>query len=584
MKKLWSFSTTLRSPDRIIDFLSVLQNLEGQKWNTETQEKYQILLIQYRKYIPEKTNLSDESVAVLDDINRKMSYEEAERIFKEKRYQDPPMRGRTSFSPLKDLGLAYIDEDNTIVIPQESKDILSDKLSFSDYFMKWALKWQYPNPTSSDFVDGYDIKPLVGVLKLIDKVNAKWHEKGNEPVGISKNEFAIFALSLINADDIDSQVDKLLDYRANVSKLPLNERNNYYKEYINENLSDFSNASVENIRDYADNAIRYFSLTNLIKKRGNGYYIDIVPSRQAMIDRLLKSESGKSNGFDNPSKYLEYLRNSNLPDLSEDTASIEEEYRKEIFGLISQNNIMEDEISKLNNYSYKQLTELKKKILLKLEKKEYLNAEGINDIIDSLENYRNLDIRPALALEKWITTALITLNDAVEIKPNYQSDDDNNILFTAPSGVADIECFYKEFNSICEVTALTGRDQWYNEGQPVMRHLKDFIDENNDKPSYCLFVAPKLHRDTINTFWYAVKYEYEGTKLKIIPLSLKRFEEIIYALRKLNKNGKTFVRQNFIDLFDKICNVDSLSNSDDWWTYINNSFDDWKNHLIENLD
>ena len=89
-----------------------------------------------------------------------------------------------------------------------------------------------------------NIKPLVGVLKLIDKVNAKWHEKGNEPVGISKNEFAIFALSLINADDIDSQVDKLLDYRDNVSKLPLNERNNYYKEYINENLSDFSNANI----------------------------------------------------------------------------------------------------------------------------------------------------------------------------------------------------------------------------------------------------------------------------------------------------------------------------------------------------
>ena len=59
MKKLWSFSTTLRSPDRIIDFLNVLTNLENQKWNNETQEKFQILLIQNRKYVPEKNNLSD---------------------------------------------------------------------------------------------------------------------------------------------------------------------------------------------------------------------------------------------------------------------------------------------------------------------------------------------------------------------------------------------------------------------------------------------------------------------------------------------------------------------------------------------
>ena len=584
MKKLWSFSTTLRSPDRIIDFLNVLTNLENQKWNNETQEKFQILLIQNRKYVPEKNNLSDESIAILEDINKKMSFEEAKKIFEEKHYQDPPMRGRTSFSPLRDLGLAYVDENNNIVIPQESKDILSNKLSFSDYFMKWALKWQYPNPTSNDYIDGYDIKPLIGVLKLIDKVNIKWHEMGNNPVGISKNEFSIFALSLINMNDIDTQVDKLIKYRIELAKIPANEKNNFYKQYIIDNLSDFSNASIDNIKDYTDNAIRYFSLTNLIKKRGNGYYIDIVPSRQKMIDRLLKQETGKSDGFDSDIKYLTYLRNSSLPDLSEDTSSIEEEYRNEIFVLISQNNIMEEELDNINKYSYKELTDLKRRILLKLDKKNYLNEQGINDIIDSLENFRRLDIRPALALEKWVSTALITLNDAVEIKPNYQADDDNNILFTAPSGVADIECYYKDFNAICEVTALTGRDQWFNEGQPVMRHLKDFIEKNSDKDNYCLFIAPQIHRDTINTFWYSVKYEYEGSKLKIIPLSLRRFEEIIYALRKLNNNGKSFVRQNFIDLYNKICSVDNINNSDDWWTYVNESFEEWKKKLIENLD
>ena len=586
MRKLWSFSTTLRSPDRIIDFLRVLLNLENAKWNNENQKKYQTLLIQYRKYVPEKNNLSDESVRILDDINHKMTYEEAKRIFDEKNYQDPAMRGRTSFSPLRDLGLAYVNDDNEIVIPKESKDILNDTLSFSDYFMKWALKWQYPNPTSNDYIEGYNIKPLVGVLKLIDKVNTKWADMGNTPVGISKSEFSIFALSLTDINEVDNQVDKLINYRIALSKVPARDKNNFFKQYIEENLTDFSNATINNIKDYTDNAIRYFSLTNLIKKRGNGYYIDIVPSRQKMIDKLLKNEKGESDGFESSDKYLEYLRNSSMPDLSEDTAEIIQQYKNELFGLITENHVMEEELDKINNYSYRELIELKRKVLIKIDKSNYLNEDGINEIIDSLEHFRNLDIKPSLALEKWVSTALITLNDAIEIRPNYHADDDNNILFTAPPGVADIECYYKEFNSICEVTTLTGRDQWYNEGQPVMRHFKDFID-NHDKGvdnNYCLFIAPAIHRDTINTFWYSVKYEFEGYKLKIVPLSLRRFEEIIYALRKLNNHDIRFVRQNFVDLFDSICSVDNINNSDEWWTHVNETFERWKSKLIKNLN
>ena len=62
---------------------------------------------------------------------------------------------------------------------------------------------------------------------------------------------------------------------------------------------------------------------------------------------------------------------------------------------------------------------------------------------------------------------------------------------------------------------LNGRDQWHNEGQPVMRHFRDFENASVLNDNYCLFIAPKLHRDTINTFWFSVKYEYEGTKYNI---------------------------------------------------------------------
>ena len=115
--------------------------------------------------------------------------------------------------------------------------------------------------------------------------------------------------------------------------------------------------------------------------------------------------------------------------------------------------------------------------------------------------------------------------------------DDNEPTFTAPANTPDIECFYETHNAICEVTMLTGRDQWYNEGQPVMRHLRDFENKDTSKTSYCLFIAPKLHRDTVNTFWTSIKYEYEGRAQKIVPLSIGQFVQLLKALIAIKEQG-----------------------------------------------
>lgn len=125
-------------------------------------------------------------------------------------------------------------------------------------------------------------------------------------------------------------------------------------------------------------------------------------------------------------------------------------------------------------------------------------VEQVESYIQDLENIFDSDDRPIL-LEKLSALGLHALNDALKIQPNYPVGDDNEPTFTAPANTPDIECFYDKFNAICEVTMLTGRDQWYNEGQPVMRHLRDFENEHEDKQSYCLFIAPTLHRDTIGS-------------------------------------------------------------------------------------
>ena len=177
--------------------------------------------------------------------------------------------------------------------------------------------------------------------------------------------------------------------------------------------------------------------------------------------------------------------------------------------------------------------------------------------------------------------ALHALNDALMINPNYPVGDDNEPLFTAPAGKADIECYYDEYNSICEVTMLIGRDQWYNEGQPVMRHLRNFEDINDDKPSYCIFVAPRMHQDTINTFWFATKYEYEGTKQKIIPFTINQLVEILKILIKIKQANKILKHTDIKDLFDNVVKItENVNSSGEWLNEIPNVITQWENQIV----
>jgi hypothetical protein len=127
---------------------------------------------------------------------------------------------------------------------------------------------------------------------------------------------------------------------------------------------------------------------------------------------------------------------------------------------------------------------------------------------------------------------------------------------------------------------LKSRDQWYNEGQPVMRHLRDFEDKNPEKDSYCIFIAPKVHRDTLNTFWTSIKYEYEGKSQKIIPITISDFTKIMEILLRIKESGKSFSHHSLKSLYDRILeNVQITSNSEDWLATIPNIINSWEEEI-----
>ena len=603
MKKPWSITTTLRNPERLRDFLKVLNQLENHEWNIENQKKYQILLIKERLYGYGSNQfykgISQNNIDLIDNPQKYISFDKAEEIFESKKYKDSPMRGRQSINPLKKFGFAII-KDGKIVITDLGKLFLNEQFDIGEIFFRSFLKWQIPNPDSDDYSykEGYDIKPFIGVLHLIRRVNEKYAAIGKSEKGIGRSEFSLLCPALINYKDIDLYAEKIialrkkLEGKSNQQKIDI--FNKYRSEFAAEFLGTSSNKEINkllnNLKDYGDNAIRYFRLTRYIYIRGGGYYIDLEPRRSIEINKLLNLDNAKSQIFESKEYYHGYISDNSKPELPWE--NIKELY--EISNKLLEEIIPLEKRLKLPRKSFPDLKKLNKESIKKIiddlrvyrrqlqEKENYLKSQEIEQIKKYIEELKNINKsdNKSILLEKLISLGLNALNDAIEIKPNYPVGDDNEPTFTAPGNMPDIECFYGQHNAICEVTMLTGRNQWYYEGQPVMRHLRDFENKHNDKNTFCLFIAPKIHRDTINTFWMAIKYEYEGKKQKIIPLSIDNFIELLKILIEIKQNGNFLKHDELFRLYNNVLEKsETMPNSDQWLKYIPKILTSWKKSL-----
>ena len=595
MKKVWSISTTVRNPERLRNFLITLKELEHQEWTKETQKEFQIRLIKNRFYGFSNTQfyngLTQSQIDLVDNIKNDISMEEATQILETKNYVDADMRGRNSYKPLEKMGLASIIDDK-IKITSLGEYLLQDDYDLGDMFFKSFLKWQYPNPVDRDFNDNeiYDLKPFILTLQLINKVNNICKIKEIKVKGISRLEFEIFGQTLLNYADLETQANSLVNFRLALEKVKGHkEKKDFTETYIDDFLSDFSNIDYNNLRDYADNTIRYFRLTRFIYIRGGGYYIDLEPRRMIEINNLLDKYNGSSETF-TKKEYVEYISDINLPilpweekdklieiytDLINDITNLQEQLNQEIITFKTLDNVdsLKSEIKTLRQYRHT----LQNLIL----KQDLTDISKIDEVINALINIRKLDLKPSIALEKYITMALNIINDAKDIKANSLVGDDNEFIFTAPAGKPDIECYYDSFNSICEVTMLNGRDQWHNEGQPVMRHLRKFEEDSILDDNYCIFVAPTIHEDTIETFWMSLHMGYKGKQQKIIPFKITQIIEILQVIKELKENDKPFSHLQFQKLLDNIISLkETVDNSDDWKRAIPNTILNFKKEVL----
>jgi hypothetical protein len=583
--------------------------MDGEEWTRPNQKKFQVLLIQHKVYgygEPQFLNNLSNEHKILMENQEQITFQQAEEILDTKNYVGGgDMRGRQSFNPIEKMGFAYVNEENKIKISSFGRYFLQEDYDLGNIFFRSFLKWQLPNLFSDDFkaTDGYAIKPFIATLRLIKEINRLWQESGKNPVGISKQEFEIFVPILINYDAISDTARKIFEFRN--AKESAEDASAFAKEYQHSYVSEFLESrnntkikrTVRKTAEYTDNIIRYFRLTRYLHIRGSGFYVDLEPRRMIEIDSIISTDDASPKIFADAAEYIAYLADIEQPILPWETVeelkniatALTVDVRDFTSDLEEKGGSIPDfefrdipTLSRENLKLYAEDLRSRRRKLQELETHlESQNTDKIREYIDELRNIHQSSNKKSVELEKLTTLAINALDDAIEIKPNYPVGDDNEPTFTAPAGKPDIECFYQGFNSVCEVTMLSGRSQWYNEGQPVMRHVRDFEEGHPDKEVYCLFVAPRLHQDTIETFWVAVKHGYRGEIQKIIPLSITQMIRLLEILIEVKESGRRLEHGKLSDLYNEILAITSnVNDSAEWIERIPTTIDAWREEIF----
>lgn len=544
--KPWSLSTTVRNPHRLRGFLSALAELEGEVWNRANQERFQIILIQRHLYGAQNSQflagLSPADVALINGAEE-IPYAEARRIFFSKGYEDPPMRGRTSFKPLEKLLFAYINPDDRLVrITPVGRELLNPETDFGEMVLRSLVKWQLPNPLETRSFParlGYRIKPFVGTLHLIRRVNDLCEGQGLNATGLSFDEFNAFVPTLIDWEKISEVAEKIVAIRIACRSIPRSEREVLRNRLTEEYLADFD---LRHIRDYGDNTRRYFRLTRYIRFRGDGRFVDLEPRRSIEINALLATDDGSPQVFNNLQDYVESVSpililqtNPNLVliyrAIIDDIAQLDAAQARQLereYPVTAEEAVLSAAIASLR-VIYRDLQRREDTLV-------WQTAEKTQECAQTLAGLSQRGACTPEDLEYHIATALMSLDAAREVIPNYPVGEDNRPIYTAPGGVPDIECFYEGFNLACEVTLMRDSKQWISEGQPVLRHVQNFR-HNHDGVTYGLFIAPVLHRDTVNHFWFGVKGVFEGEEVTVFPLTIDKFARVLETCANFRANG-----------------------------------------------
>ena len=506
-----SFTTTLRNPERIKSFLSVLKKYNNKVLDNNLIEKICKDILRKGLYKPKR---------ISPDVKKKikerkqLSDIEVSKILKDNPQEHGeagfewgwPSRFDTWFKISKELGFVFYKYGKKIkfsslglslaaIYEEQNSQTVADSISEESIFLNSFVKYQRNNPFRKVLNENAPFILLLQVIKILNSSNTGG-------AGISKSELLLLIYwKDNNAEALSSRIKKLREEHGfSPSEEVLCDI--CINEIMKGKVIKRDRKSI--IKDYPDDFIRKMRLTGLISLRGGGRFIDINKNEQKKVNYILNKYS-KYKKYDSEKDYFKYISeiDNNLISLS----------AKEI-----SSNKKEEALKKwVDHYPWIKIrSELKS-----LSRRSYSTKD---DILKYLPSYVKLEFLIALGIKSRFPD--------IKVIPHYPIDDEGLPTSTASGNRGDIECFEQEKGLLIEVTMLEGGQQTKAEVWPIARHLSEFKEKIGD--AICYFIAPSIFSDSIRQ----INFLKPSENLFIYPKKIEDFIKILDEKTNLTPSGQ----------------------------------------------
>jgi len=474
-----SFSTTMRNPARIAEFLKCILPYEGQILTSDIIHNVAVNLIIAKLYYTEKYEMK---VPEYRDIykNEELAFtrEQAEDII-ENSPQDHKEAGfakgwdsrfDTWYKLSMEFGFVFYEMNKPIVI-STTGHMLLDALNenpvnnekIQKVFLNALMKYQTSNPFRKNASENVPLPLLLRVIKLL-KDDAEEND-----AGIFRSELSLIICWTNN--DAGGLYRKIKSVRRQYGFC-------YSDEVIYDICLDLLGVGEDKKKRFklnqitgeaVDEFIRKMRITGIVSLRGNGRFLDFNSFELDKINYILQNYSDYPN-IATKHEYFEYMGevDSNILTTQEVAESNINDVRAKTLNEWAVQNSKEDIIRELRIVCGK--------------------SESKNPVLRIIDKPTRFEFLISIALKQHF--------ESLDVCPNYHVDDEGLPTFTASGGLADIECFDADSNPLVEVTLMTARTQATNEMPAITRHLQEAIDKYPNKIVFSLLVAPSIHSDT----------------------------------------------------------------------------------------
>jgi len=495
-----SFSTTMRNPARIVDFLDCILPFEGQILTDQVIHEIAVKLISKKLYKPTFIG-KDSRLKNIYNSEDNFSFEDTEYII-----QNSPQKHKeagfeagwssrfdTWYKLSMEFGFVYYAMNAPIEISTTGhmlidavREVPKNDDKIQNVFLNAMMKYQTNNPFRKNSNDN---APLPLLLNVIKKLKDDPEERDS---GIFIKELSmIICWSDNNAETLYKEIKAFRKkYHFTYSDEVIYSR---CLQILNADSSKKNRFKISQITGEAvDEFIRKMRITGLISLRGNGRFVDFNSFETERIDYIIRNYT-VFDSFSSKKDYFKYMGNID----------------SYIFNIQHQE---PTDISAVKERTISYWAEKHDKDFIYNELSIACSRNESHDpILRIIDKPTRFEFLTSIALKQHFKDLII--------RPNYKSDDEGIPTFTAAGGMADIECFDKDCNPLVEVTLMQARTQATNEMPAITRHLIEAIEKYPNTKVFTLFIAPVLHADTI----YMAKFSKFQYNVDIVTLNVKDF-------------------------------------------------------------